>query len=87
LVSLFTGRHHHRILPGTDYRPVKSIAVLGHRHYQRDQGLAISMESTAGPALVIIAGILSPAWRACSALRRPPRCYATMVVALDASVR
>src|SRR5476651_1066815 len=45
---------------GTDFRPVKSIAassVTGHGT-NVIQGLAISMESTAGPALVIIAGIL-----------------------------
>src|SRR5229473_1706217 len=45
---------------GTDYRPVQSIAkssVTGHGT-NVIQGLAISMESTAGPALVIIAGIL-----------------------------
>jgi K(+)-stimulated pyrophosphate-energized sodium pump len=45
---------------GTDYRPVKSIAaasVTGHGT-NVIQGLAISMEATAGPALVIIAGIL-----------------------------
>jgi K(+)-stimulated pyrophosphate-energized sodium pump len=45
---------------GTDYRPVKSIAassVTGHGT-NVIQGLAISMESTAMPALVIIAGIL-----------------------------
>ncbi len=45
---------------GTDYRPVKSIAassVTGHGT-NVIQGLAISMESTAGPAMVIIAGIL-----------------------------
>src|SRR6202035_571437 len=44
---------------GTEYRPVKSIAassVTGHGTHVI-QGLAISMESTAGPALVIIAGI------------------------------
>src|SRR6202171_5670471 len=44
----------------TEYRPVKSIAassVTGHGT-NVIQGLAISMESTAGPALVIIAGIL-----------------------------
>src|SRR2546430_2625724 len=45
---------------GTDYRPVKSIAassVTGHGT-NVIQGLAISMEATAAPALVIIAGIL-----------------------------
>jgi K(+)-stimulated pyrophosphate-energized sodium pump len=45
---------------GTEYRPVKSIAassVTGHGT-NVIQGLAISMEATAGPAMVIIAGIL-----------------------------
>src|SRR5713226_6531972 len=45
---------------GTDYRPVKSIAaasVTGHGT-NVIQGLAISMEATALPALVIMAGIL-----------------------------
>src|ERR1700716_1893057 len=44
---------------GTDYRPVKSIAassVTGHGT-NVIQGLAISMEATALPALVIIAGL------------------------------
>ena len=57
---------------GTNYRPVKSIAqasVTGHGT-NVIQGLAISLESTALPAIVIIAGILvtygSPA---CSASR------------------
>jgi K(+)-stimulated pyrophosphate-energized sodium pump len=46
---------------GTNFRPVKSIAaasVTGHGT-NVIQGLAISLESTALPALVIIAGILT----------------------------
>ncbi|KMO31788.1 sodium-translocating pyrophosphatase [Methylobacterium aquaticum] len=45
---------------GTNYRPVKSIAhssVTGHGT-NVIQGLAISLESTALPALVIVAGII-----------------------------
>jgi K(+)-stimulated pyrophosphate-energized sodium pump len=46
---------------GTDYRPVKSIAtasVTGHGT-NVIQGLAVSMEATALPALVICAGIIA----------------------------
>src|SRR5262249_10138680 len=45
---------------GTDYRPVKSIAASPWPGPGTNviQGLAISMEATALPAIVIIAGIL-----------------------------
>jgi K(+)-stimulated pyrophosphate-energized sodium pump len=45
---------------GTDYRPVHSIALASVTGHGTNviQGLAISLESTALPALVIIAGIL-----------------------------
>src|SRR5216117_2500286 len=75
---------------GTDYRPVKSIAqssVTGHGT-NVIQGLAISLESTALPTLVIIAGLivsyqlagfLGVAFAASAMLA-----LAGMVVALDA---
>jgi K(+)-stimulated pyrophosphate-energized sodium pump len=45
---------------GTDYRPVKSIAHASQTGHGTNviQGLAISLEATAAPAIVIIAGIL-----------------------------
>ena len=45
---------------GTNFRPVHSIALASVTGHGTNviQGLAISLESTAMPALVIIAGIL-----------------------------
>ena len=45
---------------GTDYRPVKSVAKSSTTGHGTNviQGLAISMEATAIPALIIVAGIL-----------------------------
>ncbi len=70
-------RRHHRVLHRTGYRPVKSIAhasVTGHGT-NVIQALAISLESTALPAIVIVAGIIvtygSPACSA-SPSRSPP---------------
>ncbi len=75
---------------GTNYRPVKSIAKASETGHGTNviQGLAISLESTALPTLVIvvaviatfqIAGILGVAFAATSLLA-----LAGMVVALDA---
>ncbi|MFS2317723.1 sodium-translocating pyrophosphatase [Maricaulis sp. D1M11] len=46
---------------GTDYRPVKSVARASESGHGTNviQGLAVSLESTALPALIIIFGILS----------------------------
>ena len=45
---------------GTDYRPVKTVAASSTTGHGTNviQGLAISMEATAVPALIIVAGIL-----------------------------
>jgi K(+)-stimulated pyrophosphate-energized sodium pump len=45
---------------GTDYRPVKSIAVASVTGHGTNiiQGLAVSLEATALPTIIIIAGIL-----------------------------
>ena len=45
---------------GTDYRPVKSVAKSSTTGHGTNviQGLAISMEATAIPALIIVIGIL-----------------------------
>jgi K(+)-stimulated pyrophosphate-energized sodium pump len=75
---------------GTNYRPVKSIAKASETGHGTNviQGLAISMESTALPTLVIcvaiiasfgLAGIIGVAFAATSMLA-----LAGMVVALDA---
>ena len=45
---------------GTNYRPVKSVARSSTTGHGTNviQGLAISMEATAVPALIIVAGII-----------------------------
>ena len=49
-----------RYYTGTDYRPVKTVAASSTTGHGTNviQGLAISMEATAVPALIIVAGIL-----------------------------
>ena len=46
---------------GTNYRPVKSVAESSTTGHGTNviQGLAISMEATAVPAIIIVAGIIS----------------------------
>ncbi len=55
---------------GVNYGPVKSVAKASESGHGANviQGLAVSMEATALPALVIIGASCSPStWRACSA--------------------
>ncbi|MGV6802083.1 MAG: sodium-translocating pyrophosphatase [bacterium] len=46
---------------GTEYRPVKSVALASESGHGTNviQGLAISMEATAAPALIIVFGIIA----------------------------
>ena len=62
----------------TEYRPVRSIAQSSTTGHGTNviQGLAVSMEATALPVIVICIGIIVTYWwPACSASPwRPPRC-------------
>lgn len=75
---------------GTDYRPVKSVAKASETGHGTNviQGLAVSMEATALPVLVICAGILISYLQAglfgISMAATTMLALAGMVVALDA---
>jgi K(+)-stimulated pyrophosphate-energized sodium pump len=75
---------------GTNYRPVQSIAKASQTGHGTNviQGLAISLESTALPTLVIVAGVIV-SWQLAGALgvafaASAMLALAGMVVALDA---
>ncbi len=75
---------------GTDYRPVKSVAAASETGHGTNviQGLAVSMEATALPVIVICAGILVSFLQAglfgISMAATTMLALAGMVVALDA---
>jgi K(+)-stimulated pyrophosphate-energized sodium pump len=75
---------------GTNYRPVKSIAKASQTGHGTNviQGLAISLESTALPTIVIVAGVIT-SWQLAGPLgvafaASAMLALAGMVVALDA---
>src|SRR5688572_17264154 len=76
---------------GTNYRPVQSIAKASQTGHGTNviQGLAISLESTALPTIVIVAGVIS-SWQLAGPLgvafaASAMLALAGMIVALDAS--
>ena len=75
---------------GTNYRPVRSVAMSSTTGHGTNviQGLAVSMEATAIPALIIVAGILSTNYLAglfgIAIAVTTMLALAGMVVALDA---